>query len=166
MKFFIALALIIVATEAKRCLFRCNKMLAPVCGSNGKTYSNECVMRVAACEQKEAIISVHSGECKTVNGKNCFIPCNRMLKPVCGSDGKRYSNECTMRVAACEQKKAIVQVKSRSRNECVCNAMCTREYRPVCGSDGKTYPTQCVLQSFACFNKKAVTVVDNGKCKE
>ena len=35
----------------ERCVFKCNKLLQFVCASDGKTYSNECIMREKACER-------------------------------------------------------------------------------------------------------------------
>ena len=47
----------------RRCLMICQAIYKPVCGSDGKTYGNECDMRGAACIRKEAIIAVRQGEC-------------------------------------------------------------------------------------------------------
>ena len=46
------------------CKIACQKNLAPVCGSDGKTHSNACVMSKAACDAGKAIIAVHNGPCR------------------------------------------------------------------------------------------------------
>ena len=48
---------------AAGCHMRCHLHLRFVCGSDGKTYANECVMRRASCMKGEAIVAVHKGKC-------------------------------------------------------------------------------------------------------
>lgn len=50
-----------------RCLERskCPSYFFPVCGSNGKTYNNKCLLKVAACEDKKADVEVAvEGQCR------------------------------------------------------------------------------------------------------
>uniref|UniRef100_A0A4W5KW64 Agrin n=1 Tax=Hucho hucho TaxID=62062 RepID=A0A4W5KW64_9TELE len=52
--------------EDDRCVcdFDCNRVPRnPVCGSNGKTYSNECEMKKARCEKQEHLLIQNQGPC-------------------------------------------------------------------------------------------------------
>ena len=42
--------------------------------------------------------------------KRCNFPCFLLLKPVCGSDGMVYSNECALRGASCKSGEPITVV--------------------------------------------------------
>ena len=49
--------------KEQNCDVVCPKILAPICGSDGKTYSNECVLNMTACMNGEDITKVHDGRC-------------------------------------------------------------------------------------------------------
>jgi len=50
------------------CNYDCSSHFKPVCGTNGKTYFNECHMRLESCRTNRVIRVFHHGECS--EGKN------------------------------------------------------------------------------------------------
>eukprot|EP00794_Sanderia_malayensis_P010634 gene10634-11762_t len=141
----------------------CPTNYAPVCGSDGQTYGNECIMRVESCTLKKTITVASSGECPE---QACSMICTADYKPVCGSDGNTYANECILKSEACNQKKTITVASQGPCTETKCNQICTADYRPVCGSDGNTYANECILKSEACNQKKTIIVASQGPCTE
>merc|ERR1712156_234134 len=95
---------------AKKCKLTCEKcekdpdecpkfclgIWDPICGSDGKTYSNEGCLEAAKCSDPGLHV-VSNGEC----GKECPKPCIEIWDPVCGSDGKTYSNEACLEASKC-----------------------------------------------------------------
>ncbi|XP_055307408.1 serine protease inhibitor dipetalogastin-like [Sitodiplosis mosellana] len=82
----------------------CNFMYQPICGSDGQTYSNECILNCAKRRNTNLEVK-HQGQChggdtfaaknvqKTVILKRSCI-CPALYNPVCGTDNKNYSNQC------------------------------------------------------------------------
>jgi hypothetical protein len=110
----------------RECPTMCDRMYAPVCGSNGVTYGNECMMTVDSCDRKEDITKLHDGKCKEDQfaesiTKECNFSCTREYNPVCGQVGDHfrvYSNECELGVASCLTDGAVISVhQSKCVNE-------------------------------------------------
>lgn len=86
------------AGESRRA---CTKDYRPVCGSDTKTYGNQCRL----CDERErypelGLMLVRAGTCEDPNPNPkdpCQCPAN--IDPQCGTDGVTYSNDC-MRICA------------------------------------------------------------------
>lgn len=89
----------------------CTREFKQVCGSDGVSYGNPCLLNCAS-QTKPSLSVVHAGPCddrvkvvekptpssqvKVVD--NSFpCTCTRNFEPVCASDGVTYNNECMMR---------------------------------------------------------------------
>ncbi|XP_075738835.1 agrin isoform X2 [Rhipicephalus microplus] len=180
-----------------RCNGACPGDLRPVCGSDGRTYPNECLLRVEACRSRRPLRLVYAGACS--QGLNpcgdlqcqfecsidrfgkasctCPPPCEQVLRPVCGSDGKTYDSACHLRREACLAGDAELRISYAGpcdaaapchgfrcppgafcshdgQPSCHCPP-CSEEFEPVCGSDGNSYPNECKLRRETCQRSTA-----------
>lgn len=89
------------------CNKACPKNLQPVCGSDGKTYSNSCLFTNANCLAGGKLKS-KPGKCITNREFPSGIPdkcakkCPTNISKVCDQMGNTYNNICTFEIAQCK----------------------------------------------------------------
>lgn len=179
----------------------CPRIYIPVCDENGKTHGHPCY-------PNHYNLKWEYGECKPVMVNDNVVitttetpesdvsedyipkqdcPCHRAFRPVCGSNGYTYANEC---LAECDNQPNFTTGScsdSTSRNflndveevpvydeeeeevsEEPVTCACHRMFKPVCTVNGKEFTNDCLAEcageevEFKC----SCDVVNNGKCPD
>merc|ERR1712170_79538 len=84
MNALVVLSMLVVASAAEMCNQVCQYNYDPVCGTDGKTYSNDCDLESRACMLRMPTKIAYAGECeKAVMNSACNQLCQFNYEPVC-----------------------------------------------------------------------------------
>ncbi|XP_063025020.1 ovoinhibitor-like [Melospiza melodia melodia] len=173
----------------------CPRHFDPVCGTDGNTYPNECVMCHFNMEHSASVEKEHDGECdpkpvvvdcnnyrRAVVDDHVLVACPRIMKPVCGSDSFTYDNECGICAYNAEHNTNITKIHEGPCKESVavdCSryrtkttedgktlVFCPRDLNPVCGTDGTTYDNECAICALNAEKRTHVGKKHGGQCRE
>ncbi|XP_033118598.1 follistatin-like, partial [Anneissia japonica] len=136
-----------------------------VCGTDGKTYSSNCVLLRKACLQKSVIQVDYKGKCE----RNYLRVTNASGRTTVNLDPTEPTSiliPTTSTEPTQKPSDLIDTTKTPKKGKMCVRCPPTPSYliRHVCGSDGKTYPTRCILKRKACLKRSNLTVAYTGKC--
>merc|ERR1711962_1322461 len=87
---------------------------SPVCGNNGVTYRNLCLLRRVQCEVR-SINSYSPGRCVKEEDGCGGHRCSSVDNPVCGNNHVTYRNLCSWKKAQCGDKSLIFSRRGRCK---------------------------------------------------
>nr|XP_025037103.1 ovoinhibitor-like [Pelodiscus sinensis] len=176
-------------------VMNCPRNLAEVCGTDGVTYWNDCMLCAHNLQQGGSIKKKHDGDCKqeivpvncsqysgrlSAEGKTA-VGCPRILAELCGSNGITYSNDCqlcahNLKLGTSVWKlhdgpcKKRIEVREcslvrRTPSEGKELIVCPRILQKVCGTDGVTYANACEICAHNLEHGTTVSREHDGACK-
>ncbi|POM65812.1 protease inhibitor Epi4 [Phytophthora palmivora] len=157
-------------SAATVCPDACIDVYDPVSDESGKTYSNECYMRMAKCKDTKKDVDILA-EYKRLYGRSFGASRDddddatkaptksdksmKSTKNTKSSKSMKISSTSTSGIGSLYEDGSDGVVGSNSSSSTKsCTGACPDIYSPVCGSDGVTYSSACHLELASCKSPK------------
>ncbi|XP_062463532.1 ovoinhibitor-like [Pezoporus occidentalis] len=173
--------------ESGGAIAACPLILREICGTDGVTYTNDCLLCAHNAEFSANVAKKHDGRCLEVPQPDCsqypvstlddgrqLMACTMIYDPVCGTDGVTYASECTLCATNLERQAIVGKRKNGRCEEDITkehckdfqqpSAMCTMEYMAHCGSDGKTYGNRCLFCNAYLESNRTLNLMSMTEC--
>eukprot|EP00644_Phytophthora_capsici_P001083 jgi/Phyca11/121117/e_gw1.43.334.1 len=152
------------------CPDACLDVYDPVSDESGKTYSNECYMRMAKCKDTKEDVDILA-EYKRLYGRSFGASRDDSVGDESAEKETKAPSKSTKSSKSTKASKSTktstsgtgslyedgssgVIGSSSSSSSKNCAGACPDIYSPVCGSDGVTYSSSCHLELASCKNPK------------
>ena len=174
------------------CVNNCSGTLKIVCGSDGETYPNECLLNLVACREESNLKIKHLGACTPATCKDIYCSQDYLKNcdsknPVCGNDGMTYPTECDLMCAACgvlhlevaypgecqipttttTMSSTIITTTTTTNLNSNCENTCNcddNQCSYICGSNNVTYCNECQMKCQACKTNSEIFILYPRPC--
>jgi len=164
------------AQSAPPCHVVCPYLLQKVCGSNGITYDNACLLRAAKECNNVDVKLAKQGACEDQSGEDCTSPKD---VGVCRGIFPRWHYDVVTDTCkpfswgGCGGNNNKYKTKKECEDTCIhpngfldCPTRCPNTLAPVCGSDAVDYDNFCQFQMAVGCDGKDIYVQHEGRCNE
>ncbi|KAK4309882.1 hypothetical protein Pmani_018507 [Petrolisthes manimaculis] len=141
----------------------CEHDQSPLCGDNGKLYTNQCFLDYDNCVAGGGIRVKYSVDCRMTTEAALGVMID--VAPVCASNNVTHPNFCSYERERCKDP----SIGFRHDGVCGgeprpdCSRRCKKEWTQVCASDGNVYNGNCTLSYYQCI-KPQIAFLYNVPC--
>lgn len=143
----------------------CTAFESAVCGTDGSSYFNRCILDCAAKKQPCLKLKCND-ECSLCAHVVPPRTCSKEYKPICDSNCVTHNNTCLFNAVSKQFECLRINCNTSCEFCDLCEpCKCSKTKETVCGSDGVSYSNICQL---GCVKRQNPTLnkIYDGRCKD